>query len=181
MAEESEEFKRLKEALGLQADLAEEELRIRHGITAKLDEHGQIERKSIDILDLGAKRRGKIEQDINNQLEKMFGKEQVLQNRKQVLYQKELENYVYQILEEREKSSERTLAQLYDPDKMPDGLREVHHKLDLAVERCYRSKPFLSDEERLEYLFKLYEQMIEEEKSRGTLFEIESKPKKKKK
>ena len=37
MAEESEDFRRLKEALGMQADLAEEELRIRHGITAKLD------------------------------------------------------------------------------------------------------------------------------------------------
>jgi hypothetical protein len=66
-------------------------------------------------------------------------------------------------LEERENHSEKTLAQLYDPDKMPDGLREAHHQLDLAVERCYRSKPFESDEERLEYLFKLYEQMIEED------------------
>ena len=64
---------------------------------------------------------------------------------------------------------------------MPRELRDVHHQLDLAVERCYRAKSFESDEERLEYLFKLYEQMIEEEKSRGTLFEMESKPKKKKK
>jgi hypothetical protein len=94
---------------------------------------------------------------------------------------RDLEKYVYNVLGERESHSEKTLAQLYDPDKMPDGLREAHHQLDLAVERCYRSKPFESDEERLEYLFKLYEQMIEEEKSRGTLFEMESKPKKKKK
>jgi hypothetical protein len=64
---------------------------------------------------------------------------------------------------------------------MPDGLREAHNQLDLAVERCYRSKPFESDEERLEYLFKLYEQMIEEEKTRGTLFQSVPKPKKKKK
>ncbi len=95
--------------------------------------------------------------------------------------QKELEKYVYNIIEEREKYSEKTLSQLYDPEKMPVGLRDAHNQLDLAVERCYRSKPFESDEERLEYLFKLYEQMIEEEKSRGTLFEMESKPKKKKK
>jgi hypothetical protein len=88
---------------------------------------------------------------------------------------------IFNVLGEREIYSEKTLAQLYDPDKMPDGLREAHHQLDLAVENCYRSKPFESDEERLEYLFKLYEQMIEEEKSIGTLFEIESKPKKKKK
>lgn len=93
----------------------------------------------------------------------------------------ELEKYVYKILEVRENYSEKTLSQLYDPDKMPESLQEAHHQLDLAVERCYRSKPFESDEERLEYLFKLYEQMIAEEKSRGTLFEMESKPKKKKK
>ncbi len=93
----------------------------------------------------------------------------------------ELTQCTFRILDEREKHPEKTLADLYDPDKMPDGLREAHHQLDLAVERCYRSKPFESDEERLEYLFKLYEQMIEEEKSRGTLFEMESKPKKKKK
>ena len=59
----------------------------------------------------------------------------------------------FYILAEREKHSEKTLAQLYDPDTMPEGLREAHHQLDLAVERCYRSKPFESDEERLEYLF----------------------------
>lgn len=94
---------------------------------------------------------------------------------------KELETQVYKVLAEREAHSEKTLAQLYDPDKMPDGLREAHKQLDLAVERCYRAKPFTSDEERLEYLFKLYEQMIEEEKSKGTLFETEDKPKKKKK
>jgi hypothetical protein len=92
-----------------------------------------------------------------------------------------LEKCVYNLLEVRENNSEKTLAQLYDPDKMPDNLREVHHQLDIAIERCYRSKPFENDEERLEYLFKLYEQMIEEEKTTGTLFEVETKPKKKKK
>lgn len=97
------------------------------------------------------------------------------------IQKKELEKHVYKILSEREAHSEKTLAQLYDPEKMPDGLLEAHHQLDLAVERCYRAKPFETDEERLEYLFKLYEQMIEDEKSKGTLFEIEAKPKKKKK
>ena len=92
-----------------------------------------------------------------------------------------IESLTLNIFQERERYSEKTLSQLYDPDKMPDGLRDAHHQLDLAIEACYRSKPFESDEERLEYLFKLYEQMIEEEKSRGTLFEMESKPKKKKK
>lgn len=92
---------------------------------------------------------------------------------------KELEMHTYRVLEVREKHSEKTLAQLYDPNKMPHGLREAHHQLDFAVEQCYRSKPFESDEERLEYLFKLYEQMIAEENTKGTLFEIEPKQKKK--
>lgn len=90
----------------------------------------------------------------------------------------ELKQQVFRILAEREEHSEKTLAQLYDPDKMPEGLREAHRQNDLAVERCYRSKPFESDEERLEYLFKLYEKMIEEEKTKGTLFEMEGKEKK---
>lgn len=92
--------------------------------------------------------------------------------------QQTLTQCVFRILEEREKHPEKTLAQLYDPDKMPNGLREAHRLNDLAVERCYRSKPFESDEERLEYLFKLYEQMIEEERNRGTLFAEETKKKK---
>jgi hypothetical protein len=49
---------------------------------------------------------------------------------------------------------------------MPDGLREAHHQNDLAIERCYRSKPFENDEERLEYLFKLYEKMIAKEEAK---------------
>ncbi|WP_167598702.1 class I SAM-dependent DNA methyltransferase [Leeuwenhoekiella sp. ZYFB001] len=91
------------------------------------------------------------------------------------LKQKEQINlHVFAVLEEREKYSGKTLAQLYDPDKMPKGLREAHHQLDLAIERCYRLKPFENDTERLEYLFKEYEKMI----NKNTLLE---KPKKKRK
>jgi hypothetical protein len=77
-----------------------------------------------------------------------------------------LNQHVFNILGEREKHPEKTLAQLYDPDKMPGGLRDAHHQNDLAIERCYRSKPFENDEERLEYLFKLYEKMIAEEEAK---------------
>ena len=63
---------------------------------------------------------------------------------------------------------------------MPEGLKEAHHQNDLAVERCYRSTPFSSDEERLEYLFKLYEKMIQEEKDKDTLFSKEKKIRKRK-
>jgi type I restriction-modification system DNA methylase subunit len=92
----------------------------------------------------------------------------------------ELAQCTFRILEEREKHPEKTLAQLYDPDKMPEGLKEAHRLNDEAVERCYRSAPFNSDEERLEYLFKLYEKMIAEEQDKGTLFEVEKKKGKKK-
>jgi hypothetical protein len=71
----------------------------------------------------------------------------------------EITELVFNILDERENHSEKTLAQMYDPDKMPQDLKEAHHQLDLAIEKCYRAKPFENDEERLEYLFKLYEQM----------------------
>ncbi len=75
----------------------------------------------------------------------------------------EITELVFNILDEREQHSEKTLAQLYDPDKMPEDLKEAHNQLDLAIERCYRNKPFESDEERLEYLFKLYKKMIKVE------------------
>ena len=82
----------------------------------------------------------------------------------------EIAQCIFNILEEREKHSEKTLAQLYDPDKMPDGLREAHRLNDLVVEKCYRPTPFTHDDERLQYLFSLYEKMIEIENSEGTLF-----------
>ena len=75
----------------------------------------------------------------------------------------EITELVFTILDEREKHSQKTLAQLYDPDKMPEGLRKAHHALDIAIEQCYRTKPFESDEERLEYIFKMYEEMTSKE------------------
>ena len=71
-----------------------------------------------------------------------------------------LASHVYNILEEREKYPNKTMADLYDPDKMPSGLREAHKYLDLAIDQIYRTKPFESDEDRLAHLFKLYKEMI---------------------
>lgn len=71
----------------------------------------------------------------------------------------EIEEAAEEVLLVREDYPGKTLAELYDPDKMPDDLREAHHKLDLIVESCYQEKPFANDEERLECLFKLYEKM----------------------
>jgi hypothetical protein len=73
-----------------------------------------------------------------------------------------LSTHVFNILSEREKHADKTIADLYDPNEMPLGLLEAHQKLDLAVERIYRSKPFSSDDERLDYLFKQYEELVGE-------------------
>jgi len=92
----------------------------------------------------------------------------------------EITQSVFRILEEREKYSDKTLAELYDPDKMPEDLREAHYQNDLIIEKCYRSTPFKSDEERLEYLFKLYEKMVAEESAKEIELKATKKTRKKK-
>ena len=72
---------------------------------------------------------------------------------------KDIEEAAENVLITREYYPEKTLAELYDPDKMPQDLREAHAKLDDIVESCYPGYPFASDEARLECLFKLYEKM----------------------
>jgi hypothetical protein len=59
----------------------------------------------------------------------------------------------------RKKSAACTLADLYDPVSMPPKLAKAHEQLDRAVDRCYRKEPFLTDRQRVEYLFALYEQL----------------------
>lgn len=71
----------------------------------------------------------------------------------------ELANLAQDVLDLREEHFDMTLGEMYNPETMPDDLKEAHHRLDLAVERCYRPEPFTSDEERLECLFKLYVKM----------------------
>lgn len=68
----------------------------------------------------------------------------------------ELERLAQDILNIRDENFDMTLGEMYNPETMPDALREAHNRLDLTVERIYRPEPFPSDEERLEHLFKLY-------------------------
>ena len=80
-------------------------------------------------------------------------------------YQMEaLEEYTNNILDARDMHPGKTLANLYNPDKMPQNLRNAHNELDLAVDKIYRKEPFRNDEERLTHLFKLYEEMTAGEK-----------------
>jgi hypothetical protein len=83
--------------------------------------------------------------------------------------------YVFAILDERAKHN-KTMAQMYNPDTMPKGLLKAHQELDTAIEQCYRLQPFKNDTERLEYLFKQYEEMTKKD----TLFAKQKKTRKKK-
>lgn len=72
----------------------------------------------------------------------------------------ELEALAQEVLDIRDQHFDMTLGEMYNPESMPEDLREAHQRLDLAVDSCYRPEPFASDEERLECLFKLYTKMI---------------------
>lgn len=63
------------------------------------------------------------------------------------------------VLDVREYHCEQTLAELYDPDKMPDDLREAHAEVDALVDSIYSKKPYETDEQRLSDLFAMYERM----------------------
>ena len=73
--------------------------------------------------------------------------------------EKQIEEAAENVLVTRAFYPEKTLAELYDPDKMPEDLKEAHAVLDDIVESCYQGYPFANDEARLECLFKLYEKM----------------------
>jgi hypothetical protein len=64
------------------------------------------------------------------------------------------------ILLAREAHFPKTIADLYNPDEMPDNLRQAHEKNDETLERIYIGRRFKNDTERLEKLFKLYTKMI---------------------
>ncbi len=71
----------------------------------------------------------------------------------------ELEACAWQIISSRDANPGKTLAQLYDPDKMPANLLDAHRSLDDALEKIYVGRPFKNDTERLEHLFELYAEM----------------------
>lgn len=77
-----------------------------------------------------------------------------------------LNDAAFRVLDVREYFSGKTLADLYDPDEMPDELRGAHNDIDKLVDRLYRKSGFDTDEERLSYLFGMYEQMTAAEGSK---------------
>jgi hypothetical protein len=63
------------------------------------------------------------------------------------------------VLDTRAKYPDSSLADLYDPLTMPPDLVKAHQALDKAVDLCYRPQPFVSELNRIEYLFSLYESL----------------------
>ena len=63
------------------------------------------------------------------------------------------------ILLAREAHFPATIADLYDPEKMPENLRHAHERNDEVLERIYIGRRFKNDTERLEKLFELYTKM----------------------
>jgi hypothetical protein len=63
------------------------------------------------------------------------------------------------ILLAREAHFPATIADLYEPDEMPEDLRRAHDENDEVLERIYIGRRFRNDTERLEKLFDMYTKM----------------------
>ncbi|WP_067106706.1 class I SAM-dependent DNA methyltransferase [Sphingopyxis granuli] len=71
------------------------------------------------------------------------------------------------ILLAREAHFPATIADLYDPDAMPDDLRRAHEENDEVLERIFIGRRFRNDTERLERLFDLYTKMTANAGTKG--------------
>ena len=67
----------------------------------------------------------------------------------------------------REAHFSATIADLYDPNNMPDDLRRAHEKNDETLERIYIGRRFRNDTERLEKLFDLYTNMTQDKQTKA--------------
>lgn len=63
------------------------------------------------------------------------------------------------ILLARESCFPATIADMYNPDRMPEHLRAAHDRNDEVLERIYIGRRFRNNTERLERLFELYTKM----------------------
>jgi hypothetical protein len=72
------------------------------------------------------------------------------------------------ILLAREAHFPATIADLYDPETMPENLRHAHERNDEVLERIYIGRRFKNDTERLEKLFDLYTKMTTDKNKPST-------------
>jgi hypothetical protein len=78
----------------------------------------------------------------------------------------DLAESAHAILLAREAHFPSTIADLYDPEKMPNNLRMAHERNDEVLERIYIGRRFKNDTERLEKLFELYTKMTKAAKAK---------------
>jgi hypothetical protein len=92
-------------------------------------------------------------------------------------YQKaQLAKCAEKVLAARESHPTKNISFLYDPDTMPSDLKAAHSDLDLMIEQCYRKKQFRDDDERLAYLFALYQRMtgVEVDSDQPSLLDLDT-------
>ncbi|GAB7265799.1 hypothetical protein DZJ_23490 [Dickeya ananatis] len=77
------------------------------------------------------------------------------------IQRKEIEVLAEDVILIREEFPGHTLAELYDPDKMPSKLLTAHQALDTAVDRLYRERPFKDAADRLSCLLARYEALTQ--------------------
>ena len=63
------------------------------------------------------------------------------------------------VLDARRQFSDATLADLYDPLRMPPDWSKPTPSSDRAVDRCYRARGLYTERQRVEFLFALYEKL----------------------
>jgi len=76
----------------------------------------------------------------------------------------ELNKLSLQILDIREKFSQKTISEIYDPKHMPHNLLETHKRIDKIIEGCYSKNSPKNDDERINLLFKEYEMKLNQDK-----------------
>jgi len=81
---------------------------------------------------------------------------------------KDLTRCAEDILLAREVHFPATIADLYNPVKMPENLRHAHELNDEVLERIYIGRRFKNDTERLEKLFDLYVKMTSNTKTKAS-------------
>ncbi len=68
-----------------------------------------------------------------------------------------IEKAAQKVLDVRLQFPDASLADLYSPLFMPPKLLKAHQELDKVVDLAYRPQPFVSEANRMEFLFELYE------------------------
>jgi hypothetical protein len=70
-----------------------------------------------------------------------------------------LDELAFELINVIEAFPSMSLAKIYAPNEMPRQISEVHEKIDRAVDSVFTMRRLNSDEERLELLFKSYNEM----------------------